>query len=298
MAPRIEFATSSDGTRIAWSAVGAGPVLVYMPGVPLSNLEAEWRIPDLERAYSRLGERVRLIQYDGRGTGRSQRAVADLSLEAELRDLDAVLAAAGANDVVLLGFYHSAMSAVAWAARNPARTRGLALFGGGLRGWDLMAGRGTQALLSLIDRDWDTFVESVTHAWLGWPGDEQGRLAADVFRTSTSPSIARATMQSSAEMDVGADATRIHAPAIVLHRRDQPVIPLEVSTALADALPAGPARAARRSVGDPVLRRRRRGRRHPDLVHPRPGRVRTPAERGADVVAGVAGRPWRRTVPA
>jgi pimeloyl-ACP methyl ester carboxylesterase/DNA-binding CsgD family transcriptional regulator len=239
MAPRIEFATASDGTRVAWASTGSGPVLVHMPGVPLSNLEAEWRIPVLQRAYGALAERVRLIQYDGRGTGRSQRDVSDASLDADMRDLDAVLDAVGAREVVLLGFYHSAMSAIGWAARHPDRVRGLALFGGALRGWDLMRGPGTQALLSLIERDWDTFVESVTHAWLGWPGGEDGRLAAEVFRASTSPTFARATMQATSEMDVTAEASLVRAPAIVLHRRDAQVIPLDVSRRLADALPNG-----------------------------------------------------------
>ena len=239
MTPDMAFATTSDGVRIAWSSVGSGPVLVHMPGVPLSNLEAEWRIPVLRRAYSRLAERVRLIQYDGRGTGRSERDVDDVTLEADLRDLDAVVAAAGAHEVVLFGFYHSAMSAVAWAARHPDRVRGLVLFGGGLRGWDLMRGPGTQALLSLIDRDWDTFVESVTHAWLGWPGGDEGRLAAEVFRTSTSPAIAKATLQAAGEIDVTDAAALVRAPAIVIHRRDATVISLDVSRALADALPQG-----------------------------------------------------------
>jgi pimeloyl-ACP methyl ester carboxylesterase/DNA-binding CsgD family transcriptional regulator len=239
MAPRTEFTTALDGTRIAWSEVGSGPVFVHMPGVPFSNLEAEWRIPVLQHAYGRLSERVRLIQYDGRGTGRSQREVTDVSLEADLQDLDAVLDAAEARDVVLLGFYHSAMTAIAYAARHPRRVRGLALFGGGLRGWDLMRGPGTQALLSLIERDWDTFAESITHAWLGWPDDDEGRLAAEWFRTSTSPAIARATLQAAGETDVSADAHRVRAPALVLHRRDAPVIPIEVSQELADALPLG-----------------------------------------------------------
>ena len=162
-----------------------------------------------------------------------------MSLEADLRDLDAVVAAAGAREVVLFGFYHSAMSAVAWAARHPDRVRGLALFGGGLRGWDLISGPGTQALLSLIDRDWNTFVESVTHAWLGWPGGEEGRLAAEVFRTSTSPAIAKATLRAAGEIDVTDAAPLVEAPAIVIHRREATVIPLEVSRALADALPHG-----------------------------------------------------------
>ena len=239
MEPRIEFAASADGTRIAWASVGAGPAIVLMPGVPLSNFEAEWRIPVTRRALERLAQRVRLIQYDGRGTGRSQRDVTDLSLEAHLSDLDAVVNAAGATEVVLFGFYHSVITAIAWAAQHPDRTRALVLFGGAARGWDPMRESGTQALVSLIERDWDTFVESAVHAWLGWPDDVEGRMAADWFRNSTSPAVARATLQASAEMDVTAEAATVQAPSLVLHRRDAQVISLEVSRALADLLPNG-----------------------------------------------------------
>ena len=103
---------------------------------------------------------------------------------------------------MLLGFYHSVMLALAWAARHPARAAGLVLFGGSARGWDPMSGPGTQALLSLIDRDWDTFVESAAHAWLGWPDPELGRLAAEWFRTATTPAIAKATMREASAIDV------------------------------------------------------------------------------------------------
>ena len=143
MDPRLELATSADGTRIAWTSVGDGPALVQLPGVPFSNLEAEWRIPVLRRAFGAMAERVRLIQFDGRGTGRSQREVSDLSLDAYLADMDAVAAAAGLDQVVLLGFYHSTTHAIPWAARHPGRVRGLILFGGFVRGWDLMRGAST-----------------------------------------------------------------------------------------------------------------------------------------------------------
>lgn len=239
MEPRLEYATARDGVRIAWTANGAGPAVVYLPGVPFSDFQAEWRIPVLRRAFERLGEHVRLVQFDGRGTGHSQRDVTDVSLDAYLQDLDAVLEAAGVREAVLLGFYHSALHAVAWGARHPERTRGLVLFGGTLRGWESMSGRGTQALLSLIELDWDTFVKSVVHAWLGWPDDAQGRLAVDWFRTSTSPTAARAVLQAASGTDVTADAVRNRCPALVLHRRDAPVIPLAASVALADALPGG-----------------------------------------------------------
>ena len=237
MGPDAATTTTADGVRISWTSSGAGPALIHLPGVPFSNTEGEWRIPLLRRAFTELGEHVRLIQYDGRGSGRSQRDVADLSLEGFLLDLDAVVAAARVERFVLLGFFHSATHAIAWAARHPERVRGLVLFGGTLRGWDAMRGPGTQALLSLIERDWDTFVESVAHAWLGWPAGDEGRLAADWFRTATTPAVARATFQAAYAIDVTADAARVTCPVLVLHRADATVIPLELSEDLARALP-------------------------------------------------------------
>jgi pimeloyl-ACP methyl ester carboxylesterase/DNA-binding CsgD family transcriptional regulator len=237
MTPRIDFARSADGVRIAWTSAGEGPVLVHLPGIPFSNVEGEWRIPVLRHAFERLAEHVRFVQFDGRGAGRSEREPREVSAEAFVRDVDAVVNATGTRSVVLLGFYHSAMHAIRWAAHHPDRVRGVILFGGALRGWDQMRGAGTQALLSLIERDWDTFVESVTHAWLGWPDDDAGRLAADWFRTSTSPAFARAALEAAAETDVSAEAGSVRCPVLVLHRQEAPVIPLELSEALVAAIP-------------------------------------------------------------
>jgi DNA-binding CsgD family transcriptional regulator/pimeloyl-ACP methyl ester carboxylesterase len=237
--PDLSFATAADGVRIAWTSIGTGPTLIHLPGVPFSNVEGEWRSPVLRRAFAALGEHLRFIQFDGRGTGHSQRDVSDLSLEAYLADIDAVVDAAEAKAVVLLGFYASVEHAIAWAARNPDRVRGLVLFGGATSHAETMQGPAIRALLSLIERDWDTFVESVTHAWLGWPEGDEGRLAADVFRTSTSPALARATLEAAAKVDVTADTGHVRCPALILHRADAQVISLEVSAALAGELPGG-----------------------------------------------------------
>ena len=239
MEPPIEYTEASDGVRIAWMATGTGPTLVALPGVPFGDFAAEWRIPVLRRAYLGLADTLRVVQFDTRGSGHSQRDVEDLSFDAMLLDLEAVLDAAGVDRCVLLGFYHSCLHAVAFAARHPERVRGLVLFGGSLRGWDAMSGPGTQALLSLIDRDWGTFVESIAHAWLGWPAGEEGRLAADWFRNATTPEVARRVFRDASAVDVSADAANVAVDALVLHRRDAPVIPLEVSEALAAALPRG-----------------------------------------------------------
>jgi pimeloyl-ACP methyl ester carboxylesterase/DNA-binding CsgD family transcriptional regulator len=235
--PVIRHAKSTDGTSIAWSTVGSGPALVHLPGVPFSNLQAEWQIPLLRNAFHDLARHLQFIQFDGRGTGHSQRAVSDLSFEALLGDIDGVVDAAGLKRFALLGFYHSVTHAIAYAARHPDRVTSLILFGGSARGWNPMSGAATQALLSLIERDWDTFVESITHAWLGWPNDDEGRLAAEWFRTSTTPSIARETMEIAATVDVSGDLPKVRCPVLVLHRRGSTVIPLHLAEELASGLP-------------------------------------------------------------
>src|SRR6476659_9654287 len=102
-----------------------------------------------------------------------------------------------------------------------------------------MSGCDTQALLSLSERHWATLVESITHAWLGWPPGDEGRLAAEWFRNATTPDVARATLRAASATDVTADLPAIRCPALVLHRADAHVVSLEASQELAAALPDG-----------------------------------------------------------
>src|SRR5207247_10726437 len=96
-----------------------------------------------------------------------------------------------------------------------------------------------QALVTLIDRDWDLFVDSAAHAWMGWSIGDEGRLVADAFRTATTPALARAMIEAERDMDVSADVGSVHVPALVVHRQAERQIPLEVSEKLAQALPDG-----------------------------------------------------------
>jgi len=95
--PALNYARTSDGLTLAYQVLGRGPVLVWLPS--LSNLLAQWRVPVLRAAYLELARSMTLVLYDGRGTGSSDRRVdtADLGLDAHLRDLDAVLSAAGSR---------------------------------------------------------------------------------------------------------------------------------------------------------------------------------------------------------
>ncbi len=235
--PRLQTVRTSDDVTIAWTSSGTGPALVIVPTVPLSNMVAELRIPFVAEASRQLARRLRVIRYDGRGTGRSQRDVTDLSPAAMLLDLEAVADAAGLGRFAILGTYHASTIALDWAARHSGRVRGLILFGGSARTWDAMSDARTQALLSLIDRDWDLFAESAAHAWLGWTGGEDGRLLAESFRMATTPAVARATLEAAQSSDVTAVLDQVTAPTLVLHREGSTQMSDEVSSELVAALP-------------------------------------------------------------
>jgi len=237
--PRIQYARASDGVAIAYTINGAGPPVVWLPPVPFSNVTAQWRIPLLRTAYESLGRHVRLVLYDGRGTGQSERDVEDVGLDAMVRDLQAVVAGARLGRFALFGYYHSCLLAITFAVLHPRQVTRLVLFGGAARGWDAMAPAETQALLTLIERDWDLFTDAAAHAWLGWSAGDTGRLMAEAFRTATNPAMARLMLRLAGEIDVSGDLARIRIPALVLHRQGERQIPIEVSRQLAAGMPNG-----------------------------------------------------------
>ena len=237
--PRITYARSADGVSLAFTVSGEGPPVVFGPGMPFSNLRMEWENPLMRPIYEQLGRRLTLIQYDGRGTGHSQRDVADVSPAAMLSDLEAVVDRAGLTEFGLLGHYGSCMPALAYAARHPERVTRMALFGGAARGWDAMSSKETQVLLSLIEQDWNMFVDTAAHQWMGWFAGDAGRMTADGFRRAATPQMARAILQALSVADVTEELERVSAPTLVLHRRGSPQIPIEVSHSLATDLPRG-----------------------------------------------------------
>ncbi len=237
--PQLSYARSRDGVSLAFAVTGQGQPLVLVPWVPFSNLQMEYRNPVMRQVYEQLATRVTLVQYDGRGTGHSQRDVVDLSLEAVLADLEAVVDQAGLGQFSLLGQYSSCAHALAYAARHPERVRRMVLFGGSARTWDVMSANQTQALLSLIEKDWSVFADTAAHQWMGWAAGEAGRATAEGVRQAVTPQVARETLRAASATDVTAEIARVQAPTIVVHRRDAPQVPIEVSRSLANSLPHG-----------------------------------------------------------
>jgi len=153
----IRFCVAEDGVRIAYATVGCGPPLVK-PANWMTHLEFDWQSPVWRHWIRELSRDRCLIRYDERANGLSDWEVDDLSFEACVRDLEAVIDATGLERVPLLGISQGCAMAIAYAVRHPERVSCLVLYGGYSRGW---AKRGSSsesarrvALGTLIEHGW------------------------------------------------------------------------------------------------------------------------------------------------
>ena len=218
--PETRYARSGD-VRIAYQVIGNGPIdLVFVPGF-LSNLEVHWEDPGYSHLLQRLGAFTRLIQFDKRGTGLSDRVDnRDLpSLETRMDDVRAVMDAAGSGRAALLGASEGAPMSILFAATYPARTRALVLYGGYAHFHTAVMGPDALAIfLNGAERTWGTGASLANFA----PGRvDDARFKAwwaRFERLSVSPSAAIALARMNAQIDVRHALASIRVPTLVIHR--------------------------------------------------------------------------------
>src|SRR3989304_2547931 len=156
--PRIQYAKTSDGGSIGFWTLGEGMPLVIMPNMPVSDAQLEWstrgRTQEYRHWYERLVEKRQVVRYDNRGSGLSDRDVADLSLDALVLDLEAVVQRLNLDRFSLFGLYNSGPVAIAYAVRHPERVSKLLLWCTWARTRDT-ASPTLRGLRRLLDTDWD-----------------------------------------------------------------------------------------------------------------------------------------------
>jgi class 3 adenylate cyclase len=236
--PRIQYAKTSDGVSIAFYTLGKGEPLVSIPGIPFSHLQMEWKIPDVRRWYDRLAERGTLVRYDGRGNGLSERDVTDYSLDAQVRDLEAIVDHLAIDRFSLLGGLFAGLVAVTYAARHPERVSHLILWCPFARGSSYLDASPVQMLTALSDKDWSVYTETVAHARVGWSSGELAHQVATFFQESITPDALQSTYESIREMDVTDLLPQVVAPALVLHRRQVPVPDMTDVRVVASGIPS------------------------------------------------------------
>jgi len=152
MEQKIQFVTAPDGVRLAVATTGSGPALVIVPGW-ISHLEMEWNFPPARNLYERLARNHLLVRYDKRGTGLSDRNVSDLSPDANIRDLDAIIRALGLREVTLLGYSQGGPISIAYAVEHPENVSRLIFYGIYHDGSTLHFRRLIDAFVTLIRED-------------------------------------------------------------------------------------------------------------------------------------------------
>lgn len=242
---RIYFTQSFDGTRIAFGIVGDGPPLVKVANF-LSHLEYDWNSPVWRHWLEELARRHTLIHADERGSGLSDWDVEDVSFEAWVRDLEAVVEAVGLQRFPLFAMSQACAVAVAYAVRHPERVSGLVLHGGYARGWlkrDLSPEKAEEErlMISLMRHGWgrDNPAFRQVFAMQLYPEATTAELRAleTQMRLCVSPENAVRLESEMHQVDVRDLARQVSAPTLVLHARGDEGVPFEEGRLLASLIP-------------------------------------------------------------
>ncbi len=233
----VAFCRNRDGRRIAYMTWGNGPVVVVPPGWA-SHLELQWHYLGMEPLFGRLAESVRLICYDRRGSGLSERTRDDFTLEAEVADLETVIdEVAPGNAVSLLGLSQAGPICIAYAAAHPERVTRLVLFGAYHTG-ELVAREEVRAsLVALVRASWGLGAQALASLFV--PGNDLAfrENLARFQREAATREMAAALLDSVFRFDVADLLEAVHAPTLVLHRRGDRAIPSRLGVELAARIP-------------------------------------------------------------
>jgi pimeloyl-ACP methyl ester carboxylesterase/DNA-binding CsgD family transcriptional regulator len=242
MNQRIQFCTTSDGVRIAYATVGSGPPILKAPNW-LTHLEYEWQSPVWRHWWQELSRDHTLIRFDQRGSGLSDWTVEDISFEAWVRDIEAVVAAVGLDQFTLLGLSQGAPVAIEYAFRHPDAVSRLVLWGSFARG---RARRGAslaefEAANTLTREGWGranpAYRRMFTMQFMPEATQEQMSWFDELQRVSTSAENAARIQRASSQIDVLDRLPSIEAPALVVHGDKDERVPLELGRQVAALLP-------------------------------------------------------------
>ncbi len=227
MQPDTRYARSGD-LHIAYQVFGEGPVdLVLVPGF-ISNVEETWENPSAARWLERLGRFARVIAFDKRGTGLSDRAGSVPSLDERMDDARAVMDAAHSERAVLLGISEGGSLAALFAASLPDRCSSLILYGAfaAFSGWYPTEEK-LAAFYRYVDEKWGTG-ESV-RKYAPSMADDAGfrKIWARHERVGATPAAAKALMRMNEEIDISGVLNAIHVPTLVIHRTDDAAVGIE-----------------------------------------------------------------------
>lgn len=245
MKQKVHFCQSADKVRIAYATSGQGPPLVKAANY-LTHLEHDWHSPVWRHWLQGLSETHQLIRYDARGSGLSDWDVESFTMDAWVRDLEAVVTSLNLDRFPLMGISQGSAVCVAYAVKHPERVSKLILYGGYARGrfhrnQDSQSLQEAEALIKMIQVGWGqenpAFRQLFSTMLMPDANMEQMASLNQLAQISTTPENAAKMEQAFYQIDVRSLAPLVAAPALILHARKDATIPFEEGRLLASMIP-------------------------------------------------------------
>lgn len=216
--PETRYAKSAD-VHIAYQVMGDGPIdIVFVQGF-ISNLEVQWEDPGLTHLFNRLGAFARLIVFDKRGSGLSDRVTDMPNLETRMDDVRAVMDAAGSRQAVLIGASEGGPMSILFAATYPQRTRALILYGAYAHFYSwVLSPEQVEAFVSSADENWGTGGSLKSFAPNMVANERFRAWWARFERLGTSPAGAVALARMNGQIDVRGILKTVRVPTLIIHR--------------------------------------------------------------------------------
>ena len=245
MRQHIQFCTSADGTRIAYATMGSGPPLVRAASW-MTHLEHDAINPITVPYWEEFSRDHTFIRYDLRGHGLSERNVEDMSFAAWVKDLEAVIDAAGLDRFSLIGMSAGGPLAIAYAAHHPEQVQKMMLHGAfvrGIRVHDLRPEQIEQidALNHMVEVGWGTkhaAFRQIFSALLIPSGNvDQWQWWNELQRQSSSGRVAALALQTMQGIDVRSLTSSVACPTLVTHYTDDTSVPFAEGRLTASLIP-------------------------------------------------------------
>jgi class 3 adenylate cyclase/pimeloyl-ACP methyl ester carboxylesterase len=242
----IRYCRAPDGVRLAYATVGNGPPILKSAHW-MGHLEYDWELPISGHLLRGLAADHTLIGYDARGNGLSDWDVYKISLDAWVSDMETVADTAGLDRFSLFGFSQGCPVAIAYAVRHPERVSRLILYGGfatGANKRSTVTATGRErlaAMHTLVKQGWGAdnpaFRQIFTSLLMPTANKEQADAFNELQRLSASPECAARYLETVNNLAVLELLSQVKAPTLVMHVRDDSLVPIALGRELAAGIP-------------------------------------------------------------
>jgi pimeloyl-ACP methyl ester carboxylesterase/DNA-binding CsgD family transcriptional regulator len=238
---RIHYVRAADGTRLAWAQAGTGPTLIKAANW-LTHLEYEWESPVWRHWIRFLSTHFQYIRYDERGCGMSEWRAGPLTIREWTADLELIIASARIDSpITLLGISQGAAACIQYAVRHPERVARMVLYGGYAQGaftrGSPKAERTYRAMVELARTSWEAsnpaFRQVFTSRFIPGGTPEQLQWFNELCVKCTVGEVAAELLESRAKIDIHELLSEVRTPTLVLHSRNDEVVPISEGQRLA-----------------------------------------------------------------